>query len=277
MKALFDTTGRLCSKIVTEHYSTSFTLGIKTLDKSLHDAIFSIYGFVRYADEIVDTFYGFNQAELLDEFRVDTFKAIHEGISLNPILNSYQWVVNKYGIPNELTESFFDSMATDLYANEHDRFSYDDYIYGSAEVVGLMCLRVFVDGDQALYDKLEGHAKSLGAAFQKVNFLRDIKSDHAERGRTYFPGVDFDQFSEVDKSKIEQEILSDFDHAYDGIVQLPRTSRLGVFLAYRYYRALFKRIQRSSANAVKEQRIRVPDARKVGILLMTYVSMKFSN
>lgn len=277
MKALFDTTSRLCSKIVTEHYSTSFTLGIKTLDKSLHDAIFSIYGFVRYADEIVDTFYGYNQAELLNEFRVDTFKAIYEGISLNPILNSYQWVVNKYGIPNELTESFFDSMATDLYANEHDRFSYDDYIYGSAEVVGLMCLRVFVDGDQALYDKLESHAKSLGAAFQKVNFLRDIKSDHAERGRTYFPGVDFDQFSEADKSKIEQEILEDFDHAYDGIVQLPRTSRLGVFLAYRYYRALFKRIQKSSASAVKEQRIRVPDARKVGILLMTYVSMKFSN
>lgn len=276
MKALFDTTGRICSKIVTEHYSTSFTLGIKTLDKSLHDAIFSIYGFVRYADEIVDTFYGYKQAELLDEFRVDTFKAIDEGISMNPILNSYQWVVNKYGISNELTESFFDSMATDLYANEHDRFSYEDYIYGSAEVVGLMCLRVFVDGNQELYDKLEGHAKSLGAAFQKVNFLRDIKSDHAERGRTYFPGVDFDQFSEADKTKIEQEILADFDHAYDGIVQLPKTARLGVFLAYRYYRALFKRIQKSSASQVKQHRIRVPDARKVGILLMTYLSMKFS-
>lgn len=277
MKELFDRTGRLCSKIVTEHYSTSFTLGIKTLDKSLHDPIYAIYGFVRYADEIVDTFYDFDRKALLDEFRRDTFKAIETGISLNPVLNSYQWVVNKYGIPNELTDAFFNSMETDLYEDRHDQSSYEEYIYGSAEVVGLMCLHVFVEGDKELYKTLEAPAKSLGAAFQKVNFLRDLRSDHADRGRTYFPGVDFENFDEEQKCLIEEDIRKDFDDAYDGIVRLPKKARLGVFLAYRYYRALFKRIQKSSVSCVKTNRIRVPDLRKVGILLLTYLTMKFSN
>lgn len=276
MKALFDQTARQCSRLITEAYSTSFTLGIKTLDKSLHDPIFSIYGFVRYADEIVDTFYGFDQKELLLKFKEDTYKAIEEGISLNPILNSYQWVVNKYGIENDLTEAFFDSMETDLYQDDHNQGSYEEYIYGSAEVVGLMCLRVFVEGDKELFDSLKAPAKSLGAAFQKVNFLRDMGSDFDDRGRTYFPGVDFQNFDRDQKHQIEEDILKDFNDAYNGIINLPKSSRLGVYLAYRYYRALFKRIQKSSVSCVKEQRIRVPDANKVGILLSTYLQAKFS-
>ena len=230
---LYTKTTLECSKVITEHYSTSFTLGIKTLDKRFHLPIYAIYGFVRFADEIVDTFEGCDKKALLSRFKSDTYTAIEEGISLNPVLHSFQLIVNKYKIDHELIESFLHSMEMDLYYADYNQEGYEAYIYGSAEVVGLMCLRVFCEGNLAEYDRLKADAKRLGSAFQKVNFLRDIKSDFQERGRTYFPDVDFTNFTLEDKKTIENDIQADFDAAQRGILELPKGAKGGVYLAYK--------------------------------------------
>jgi phytoene/squalene synthetase len=273
---LYNQTTLECSKLITQNYSTSFTLGIKTLDKKFHLPIYAIYGFVRYADEIVDTFHGHNKKDLLDSFKKDTYKAIEDKISLNPVLNSFQLVVNEYSISYDLIEAFLKSMEMDLYFSEYNAGGYEEYIYGSAEVVGLMCLCVFCERDQAMYDRLKEPARRLGAAFQKVNFLRDIKSDYYERGRIYFPGVNFDAFNGDAKTAIEQDIQHDFDAAYEGIIRLPQGAKWGVYLAYMYYVSLFNKIKSLPASKVLEERIRVPDNKKLAILIQTYFRHKLN-
>jgi len=255
-----------CSRLVTNSYSTSFSLGIKMFAKKYRTPIYNIYGFVRFADEIVDTFHDFDKKSLFEEFRQDTYKAIDRKISLNPILHTFQDTVHEYGIEMELIDGFLDSMEMDLGRDTFDRATYERYIFGSAEVVGLMCLRVFLKGDEAEYQRLKEPAKQLGSAFQKVNFLRDVKSDYLDRGRVYFPGVAYDSFTCAQKSDIEQEIQQEFDDALVGIRQLPKGARLGVFTAFTYYQRLLKKIKRYSAEDVKEQRIRVSDRRKVLLL-----------
>lgn len=267
MMSLFNSTCMECSQLITQRYSTSFSMGIKVFDKAYRAPIYAIYGFVRFADEIVDTFHGFNKAELLQRFKEDTYRALEEGISLNPVLQAFQEVVNHYKIERELIDAFLYSMEMDLHHHKYEDSLYQEYIYGSAEVVGLMCLRVWTNGDEEEYQRLKAPARSLGAAFQKINFLRDMKSDFDERGRVYFPGVDFRHFTEEDKLKIEADIKADFDHAYTGIVQLPKGVRFGVYLAYVYYTKLFQKIKNSPAHQVQKQRIRVHDGRKVALLL----------
>lgn len=276
MKQLFDQTTLDCSKLITERYSTSFTLGIKTLDKKFRLPIYAIYGFVRYADEIVDTFYEFDQKYLLEKFIKDTYEAIETGISLNPVLHSFQLIVNKYHIEHELINAFLHSMEMDLYKQEYTDEKYEEYIYGSAEVVGLMCLRIFCEGNSEMFDHLKNGARSLGAAFQKVNFLRDLKSDFVDRGRVYFPGVDFTQFTKECKHQIETDIQADFDAAYVAIKQLPRSARMGVYLAYVYYLTLFNKIKQTPATRIQEERIRVPDFQKMTLLAKTYVQFRFT-
>lgn len=271
MMELFNLTTFKCSEIVTKNYSTSFSLGIRMFDRKLHAPIYGIYGFVRYADEIVDTFHGYNKKKLLDDFKKDTFQAIEDKISLNPILHSFQMVVHKYNIEHELITAFLHSMEMDLYFNEYNQTHYEEYIYGSAEVVGLMCLRVFCEGNEEAYQRLKPAARSLGSAFQKVNFLRDMKSDYFERGRTYFPNVDFKRFDYQAKKEIEADIQRDFDHAYTGILQLPKSARLGVYLAYIYYLKLFRKIQETAPTKVMNERIRVPDTKKFTLLVKSYV------
>jgi len=269
MKSLFDDLSAICSKRTTQLYSTSFSLGIKLLDKSLHRPIYGIYGFVRFADEIVDSFHGYNKEDLLYEFRKDTYKAIHDGISLNPILNEFQKVVNEYNINHEWIDTFLNSMKMDLNDKYHDVLSYQDYILGSAEVVGLMCLHVFVDGDKAQFNALKPYAMSLGSAFQKVNFLRDLKADYESLGRTYFPGVDMESFTTEHKRKIEKEIEEDFQQAIIGIKKLPLKARKGVYLAYVYYLTLFKKIKNTPVEKIMESRIRVSNPSKIGLMFQS--------
>ncbi len=276
MLNLYHTTCQECSQLITKRYSTSFSMGIRAFDEKIRMPVYAIYGFVRFADEIVDTFHGFSKANLLRRFREDTCTAIREGISLNPVLHSFQEVVHRYGIEQELIDAFLDSMEMDLHHSFYGSDLYEKYIYGSAEVVGLMCLRVFCEGDRELYDRLKSPARSLGAAFQKINFLRDLKSDFDDRGRVYFPGVDFSNFTTEDKRKIEVEIKKDFDDAYLGIVQLPKSARFGVYLAYVYYLNLFKKIRRTAAAKVKEQRIRVHDGKKIYLLCSSAVRMSLN-
>lgn len=266
MKSLYDNTCVECSELITKRYSTSFSMGIRVFDKQLRGPIYAIYGFVRFADEIVDTFHEYPKAELLQRFKADTYQAIEEGISLNPVLQAFQQVVNQYNIDLELIEAFLRSMEMDLHHNTYQDDLYKEYIYGSAEVVGLMCLKVFVGGDQAAYDNLKAPARALGSAFQKINFLRDMGSDFEDRGRVYFPDVDFNNFDNTVKEAIEADIKADFDYAYTGIVQLPKSARLGVYLAYIYYLNLFKKIKNANAVTVTQNRIRVPDSRKVYLL-----------
>ncbi len=268
---LYDRTSFGCSRLITQEYSTSFTLGIKTLAPHFRLPVYAIYGFVRYADEIVDTFHGFDKVRLLSDFRADTYRAIEEKISLNPVLHSFQLVVNRYGIDHDLIEAFLHSMELDLTETDYAEAGYQEYIYGSAEVVGLMCLRVFCDGDGVLYDRLRADARKLGAAFQKVNFLRDLKADYDERGRTYFPGVNFNAFTAADKQRIEADIQQDFDEALRGIRQLPRSARMGVYLAYRYYLRLFDKIKALPPSRIRQARIRVPDFQKLSLLARIYV------
>ena len=258
------------SKNVTQLYSTSFSMGIKLLDKNIHDAIFSIYGFVRLADEIVDTFHDYPKSEMLQEFKQETYKALDRKISVNPILHAFQMVVNKYSIDRDLIVKFLLSMEQDLNDIQYSSVGYKEYIVGSAEVVGLMCLKVFVNGDNDLYFKLEEPARKLGAAFQKINFLRDVKADYQELGRTYFPGVDLEKFTPDEKLKIEEDIQDDFECALEGIIKLPSSSRLGVYVAYRNYFSLFKKIKKVSSDRLMEERIRVPNTKK---LLITFESM----
>jgi len=275
MKELFDKVSANCSKLTTHSYSTSFSLGIYFLDRKIHNAIYSIYGFVRLADEIVDSFHDYDKADLLSDFRAETFRSIDAGISLNPILNSFQQIVNRYKIEHELVEIFLDSMAMDLAQTSHDRGSYEDYILGSAEVVGLMCLRVFCDGDDRLYQSLRKPAMSLGAAFQKVNFLRDLHLDYYDLQRSYFPDVDFANFTEHKKAEIEKEIREDFRAAMEGIRRLPRCARFGVYVAYVYYRSLLKKIENKSIETLLKQRLRVPNHQKFGLLIHSYLRYNF--
>lgn len=271
MLSLYQKTCRECASLITRRYSTSFSLGIRVFDKPLREPIYGIYGFVRFADEIVDTFHGHDKATLLERFRQDAYLALEEGISLNPVLQAFQEVANRYGIGRDLIDPFLDSMAMDLDVNRYHDDLYKEYIYGSAEVVGLMCLKVFVDGDDAEYERLRDPARALGSAFQKINFLRDIKSDYEERGRVYFPGVDYNNFTNEVKSEIEADIKADFDYAYEGIKQLPVSARLGVYLAYVYYTKLFQKIKNSPATQVADERIRVPDSRKFYLLASSAV------
>jgi len=276
MLSLYNQTCLECSSLITRRYSTSFSMGIRVFDKKYRAPIYAIYGFVRFADEIVDTFHDFPKKELLDKFRNDTYEAIELGISLNPVLHSFQNVVNKYNIERDLIDAFLDSMEMDLNLNAYEDNLYQKYIYGSAEVVGLMCLRVFVNGDDQLYHHLYPSARSLGSAFQKINFLRDIKSDFDERGRVYFPGVDFRSFNLRDKLQIESDIKKDFDDALIGITQLPQGVRFGVYLAYKYYTKLFQKIKSASPSKVKEERIRVNDSRKVVLLFSSAFRLRFN-
>ncbi|WP_227006252.1 phytoene/squalene synthase family protein [Rufibacter latericius] len=274
-KTLFDNTTLECSKLITQRYSTSFTLGIKTLHPRFHDPIYAIYGFVRFADEIVDTFHTHDRAGLLERFRQETYQALEEGISLNPVLHAFQMVVNQYSIDREFIDAFLHSMEMDLSDQKYNCDLYDEYIYGSAEVVGLMCLRVFCEGDEEMFHRLKAPARSLGAAFQKVNFLRDIRSDFHDRGRVYFPKVDFRSFCNKDKEEIELDIQQDFDKAYQGILDLPKGAKLGVYLAYIYYLKLFKKIKQLPAAQILAERVRVPDNTKLALLLGSYIRYQF--
>jgi hypothetical protein len=271
MKQLFDDISQEMSALTTKRYSTSFSLGISFLSKDLHKPIYSIYGFVRFADEIVDSFHGFDKENLLAEFKAETYKSIAQGISLNPILNSFQWAVNKYQIPLDLIETFLNSMEMDLGKQIYDKATYEKYILGSAEVVGLMCLKVFVNGNEAEYEKLKPSAMKLGSAFQKINFLRDLKADYQELGRTYFPGIDMQEFNATVKKEIEADIEIDFRAGYEGILQLPKEARFGVYMAYKYYFKLFKKIKTKSAHSILTERIRIPNYRKVRILFTSYL------
>jgi 15-cis-phytoene synthase len=254
------------SKITTQNYSTSFSLGVWMLKKRLRPAIYAIYGFVRFADEIVDTFHSHDQRTLLDGFKKETWAAIDKRFSTNPILHSFQWVVNQYAIEHEHIEAFICSMELDLYKNRYNREEYQQYIYGSAEVIGLMCLRVFYHDDNNAYENLKQPARKLGEAFQKVNFLRDMLSDFHERGRVYFPDVDFNSFNRLKKQEIEEEIRTDFEEAYKGIRLLRKDVRLGVYLAYRYYLNLLEKIRLTDPDRLLEKRLRINNGQKVWLL-----------
>jgi len=269
MMPLFHTVSRSCSKIMASKYSTSFNSAIQLLHPAVRPHIFSIYGFVRLADEIVDSFHKNNKQELLEQCKQQTFYAIDTGISLNPILNSFQLTVNEFKIGKDLIHSFFESMELDLHHHTYNTEGYHKYIYGSAEVVGLMCLTVFCDGNTALYNQLKPGACALAAAFQKVNFLRDMKADYEILGRTYFPGVNFLHFTELDKNKIEADISHDFTAAYQSIRQLPASSRFAVTVAYRYYLSLFKKIKKTKATELIQKRVRVSNFGKFFIMLRT--------
>lgn len=271
MKELFDKVSIRCSRLTTKAYSTSFSLGIHCLEKSIQDPIYAIYGFVRFADEIVDTFHGFNKKDLLDRFSAETYAAIEERISLNPILNSFQATVNEFNIDRELITRFLKSMEMDLYRSTYDEEGFKEYVLGSAEVVGLMCLRVFCKHDDKSYKHLKPFAMSLGSAFQKINFLRDLNADYIGMGRVYFPGIEIQNFDDVTKRLIEESISKDFQHAYQGIKQLPRGARLGVYIAYVYYLALFKKIRNTPSHEVLQARIRIPDPHKAQLLAYSYL------
>jgi phytoene synthase len=271
MKQLFDSLSQEMSKLTTKRYSTSFSLGIRFLHKDFHTPIYSIYGFVRFADEIVDSFHGFNKIELLNDFKKQTFDAINNGISLNPILNSFQMTVNKYKIPHHLIETFLNSMEMDLDKKNYDQSKYEEYILGSAEVVGLMCLKVFLRGDEEKYEALKFEAMKLGSAFQKINFLRDLKADYNELGRTYFPNIDLNEFNENVKKEIEDDIEIDFKHGYEGIKKLPKEARFGVYMAYIYYYKLFQKIKSYKAQVILNERVRIPNKRKYSLFISSYV------
>jgi 15-cis-phytoene synthase len=271
MKKIFDDISKEMSMITTKRYSTSFSLGIRFLHKDLHAPIYAVYGFVRFADEIVDSFHGFDKEHLLGDFKAQTYAAIDQGISLNPILNSFQWAVNKYKIPIELIETFLNSMEMDLDKKQYDQSKYEQYILGSAEVVGLMCLKIFVRGDEKTYQDLKFEAMKLGSAFQKINFLRDLKADYNELGRTYFPGIDMNEFNDSVKKQIEADIEIDFKHGYEGIKKLPKDARFGVYMAYIYYYKLFNKIKSTHSQVILRERIRIPNKKKYSLFVFSYL------
>ncbi|MGB0367281.1 MAG: phytoene/squalene synthase family protein [Flavobacteriaceae bacterium] len=277
MKKLFDEVSYHCSKEVTQSYSTSFSLATKMLDASIRQDIYNIYGFVRFADEIVDSFHDFPKEDLFNRFEADLEHAIKNKISLNPILNSFQNTFHQYNIDPELVNAFMRSMRWDLhkstYLTEED---YKAYIYGSADVVGLMCLKVFVNGNEKEYQRLKSSAMSLGSAFQKVNFLRDLKDDFEGLSRSYFPDVNLQNFNEKDKMKIVTEIEEDFAEGLKGIFQLPNTARLGVYTAYKYYVKLLQKLRKTSSTDIKQSRIRVPNYQKMSVLARSYVKYRFN-
>jgi 15-cis-phytoene synthase len=254
------------NKIITQRYSTSFSLGIRMFGKELRSPIYSIYGFVRLADEIVDTFHGHDKKMLLAKFRTETQEAIDQQISLNPVLHSFQRIVHEYKIDGDLIAAFLDSMEMDLEKTTYNKEELETYIYGSAEVVGLMCLKVFLKDNEQEYLRLKPYAQALGSGFQKINFLRDLKSDYDERGRVYFPDVNYHNFTEEDKKMIEADIKKDFDLGFEGIVQLPKSAKMGVHCAYKYYLNLFYKIQNFPAKVITERRVRVSDKRKIYLL-----------
>lgn len=269
-----DTSFRI-TKRITVSYSTSFSWGIKAFAPEYRDPIFAIYSFVRIADEIVDTFHDFNKAELLKKFEDDTWDAIEKGISTNPVLQAFQETVRKYRIDHELIKAFLKSMEMDLSNSSYDRNNYNDYIYGSAEVVGLMCLKVFVDGKEDKYNELEYSARMLGAAFQKVNFLRDIQSDISERGRIYLPGVHhYDFIDNANKSSLEREVENEFREAFKGILKLPIKVKLGVYSAYLYYLMLFRKIKKMDVDQLRSSRVRISNWYKFYLLLKSYWEVK---
>lgn len=267
MMQLFHDVSQQCSRITTERYSTSFSSAIKLLHKDLRSPIYNIYGFVRFADEIVDTFHDYDKKMLLQLFKKETFDALERKISLNPILHSFQLTVNAYKIDLQLVDAFFKSMELDLDNSKYDAHGYEEYIYGSAEVVGLMCLYVFCGGNEKQFQALKKPAQALGAAFQKVNFLRDVKADYQQLNRTYFPGVDFNNFSRASKKKIEDDITADFEKAWEGIVALPVKARFGVYVAYKYYLSLFRKIKKSQPAVLFEERISIPNYSKAFIIM----------
>ena len=272
MKDFYDIVSYDCSKLVTQRYSTSFSLGTRLLSNSIRVHIYNIYGFVRFADEIVDSFHEFNKVDLLNRFEEDLMHAISNKISLNPILNSFQFTVNEKKIDIELIKSFLKSMRMDLTKNNYKtKKEYNEYIYGSADVVGLMCLKVFVDGNNSKYEKLKPYAMSLGSAFQKVNFLRDLNADFKNLDRTYFPNLNLSNFDEESKVNIINEIEKDFNHALKGIFMLPESSRLGVYTAYKYYRKLLIKLKKTPSVKIQSARIRVPNYQKMGVLAQSFV------
>lgn len=271
MKSVFDNYSFDASKHVTRSYSTSFYAGVNCLDKKIRKDIHAIYGLVRFADEIVDSFHDYNKEELLKEFKQSTFDAIERKISLNPILNSFQCTVNKYHIDKDLIHQFFHSMEMDLNSMDFTIEKYKEYIFGSAEAVGLMCLKIFVYGDENEYTKLKPYAMKLGSAFQKINFLRDLKNDREELGRLYFPNIEWNNLTGNDKIRIELEIQEEFDEAFKGIVQLPKSSRFGVYLSYIYYTNLLKRIKRRSIQDLLNGRIRISNNIKALLFAKSYV------
>ncbi|WP_035667666.1 phytoene/squalene synthase family protein [Flavobacterium sp. 83] len=275
MKQLFDDVSFKCSKLVTKNYSTSFSLAVYMLSPIIRDAIYSIYGFVRFADEIVDSFHGFDKEELINDFEKEYYKSYNSGISLNPILNSFQHTVKKYNITDDLIQAFLKSMKLDLVKSDYNtKAEYDEYIYGSADVVGLMCLKVFVAGKDQKYEQLKDEAMRLGSAFQKVNFLRDLKDDNLVLNRNYFPGVDLNSFDENAKRMIIKEIQDDFDVAYQGILKLPIEAKFGVYTAFVYYKKLLKKLENTPCHEIGNARIRVSNYTKAGLLAQSFVTYK---
>jgi phytoene synthase len=277
MKSIFDTVSFECSKNVTKSYSTSFSSAVKMLAPSIRQDIYNIYGFVRFADEIVDTFHDYNKESLFDLFTTDLANALTNKISLNPILNSFQHTVNKYQIPESMIEAFMNSMKMDLYKTEYNTVDeYNNYIYGSADVVGLMCLKVFVNGDEKKFKELEQSAMRLGSAFQKVNFLRDLKADYEDLNRTYFPNTDLSKLDEASKNEIIKEIESDFEAGFQGILNLPLEAKFGVYTAYAYYKKLLTKLKKTPSLEIKNTRIRVSDYQKIGLLAKCYVNYRLN-
>ncbi|MFD0992137.1 phytoene/squalene synthase family protein [Tenacibaculum geojense] len=278
MKQLFDEVSYKCSKIVTKKYSTSFSLATKMLSKNIRDHIYNIYGFVRFADEIVDTFHEYDKEGLLDQFERDYYLSLHQGISLNPILNSFIYTVKTFNITDDLVQAFLKSMRADLYKSDYTtQEEYEAYIYGSADVVGLMCLKVFVNGDEAKYNQLKEPAKRLGSAFQKVNFLRDLKADFEDLNRSYFPNIDLQNLDNQSKQAIIEDIEADFNFAFNnGILQLPVEAKFGVYMAYRYYRKLLNKLKNTPSTKIMDSRIRISNPMKINLLARSYVKYKLN-
>jgi len=278
MKELFDSVSNNCSKLVTKSYSTSFSLAVKMLSSKIRTDIYNIYGFVRFADEIVDTFHDYDKELLMNNFEKDYYQAKEQGISLNPILNSFQQTIHRYHIPDEMVQAFLKSMKADLHQTEYDtKEAYDAYIYGSADVVGLMCLKVFVNGNDAMYNELKDAAMRLGSAFQKVNFLRDLKDDYELLNRSYFPNIDLGKLDATSKQLIIDEIEADFEYAYtNGILKLPVEAKFGVYMAYRYYRRLLKKLKSVPSEKIMDTRIRISNPMKINLLARSYVKYKLN-
>ena len=277
MKSIFDEVSYSCSEKVTKTYSTSFSLATRLLSENIRKDIYNIYGFVRFADEIVDSFHDYNKSELFNDFSIDLEKSLRNKIHLNPILNSFQHTFHKYKIDKDLVDAFMKSMRMDLTKKKYNTVEeYKEYIYGSADVVGLMCLKVFVQGNNELYMKLKNNAMKLGSAFQKVNFLRDLKADKEDLNRTYFPNTKFDKLSELEKNEIINDIEDDFKMGLEGIKELPLDAKFGVFMAYRYYNQLLKKLKKTPATEIINRRIRVPNLKKIELLTRSYVKYQLN-
>ncbi len=276
MKHVFDIVSIKTSKLVTKSYSTSFSLGIKFLNERFQKPIYAIYGFVRLGDEIVDSFHSYDKKKLMETFKKEVYASIEAGISLNPILNSFQHVYSKYNIDKELVDLFIQSMEMDLQKKDYNQLEYQKYILGSAKVVGLMCLKIFCEGDSKLYENLKFNAMSLGSAFQKINFLRDLKADFEGMGRTYFPGVDLTNFNARAKKQVEEDIEKDFKDGLEGIKNLPHGSRLGVYMAYIYFFSLYKKIKRTSPIVILKKRIRISNFSKYILFINSYLRYKLN-